>query len=434
MTMTYLVLVIAVFVVFFLLKRALKIFNKYASKRYPIYFYKDVKTEDIGIPVFVYHSVAKRSVPDSVTSEEFECQMRYLAHNKYHTLDADEFIDHIIYGKPVPRKSVLITFDDGRASLWTAAFPILKEYGLRAVSFLVPAIMPETGIRSHGNGKSSIEAGSPEVDLSNIPTITWDEAKKMHASGLVDFQSHTLEHTLVHVSAEIVDFIHPAYQYGFNNFRVPILRYAGIDSVHSRHSLGTPIYRYQPRMGAARRYFDDEELRNACTAWVESHGGEQFFTHLGWRNDLAGFVKDYRNSNHIQDRFETQEEQALALRYSLDQSKKLIESNLPDHVVRHLAYPWNHFGVFASSLAQELGYISVFIDINPKKFPPLQNNPYLIDRLIPINEFGDDPYMITRLDARGRLVLSLPGKGRISYPRRIITDFLEAPGWLKVER
>jgi hypothetical protein len=130
MTGIYLILIMAGIVVFFIFKRTLKIYRKHTSKRYPIFFYKDVKVEEIGVPVFVYHSVAKPSVPDSVTIEEFESQMRYLAHNNYRTLTADEFIDHIVFNKPVPRKSALITFDDGRASLWTAAYPILNRYGL----------------------------------------------------------------------------------------------------------------------------------------------------------------------------------------------------------------------------------------------------------------------------------------------------------------
>ncbi len=430
MIMTNLVLIIAGLAVFFLLKRALRIYGKYSSKRYPIFFYKDLAVEDIGIPVFNYHSVAKRSVPDSITIKEFERQMRYLADNKYHTLNADEFVDHLIYGKPVPSKSVLITFDDGRASMWTAAFPILKKYSLRSVCFLVPSIMTETGIRPNEYGDSSIYS---EVDLSNIPTITWDEARIMHISGLVDFQSHTLEHTLIQYSSEIVDFIHPTFRYGFRNFRVPLLRFAGEDQLHSRFRLGTPIYKHQPRMGAARRYFDDEQLRHACIAWVEDRGGEQFFAHPDWRNDLLGVVKDYRIYNQIEDRFETQEEQILALRHSLELSKKLIENHLPDHAVRHLAYPWNHFSSLSSSIARSLGYKSAFIDINSKKFPLMKNNPYLVDRLIPINEFGDDPFMITRVDARDNLVLSLPGNSRLTYHQRVITDFFEVPTWRKVK-
>lgn len=430
--MTYFIVVTVGIAAFLLVKRTLKIFKKYTSKRYPIFFYENVKPDDIGIPVFVYHSVAGPSVPDSVTIEEFERQMQYLAFNKYHTLSADEYLEYIVYGKPVPRKSVLLTFDDGRASLWTAAFPILNKYRLKVVCFLVPAIMTETGVRP--NDKPYKELSSSEVDLSDTPTITWDEVQKMHVSGLVDFQSHTLEHTLVYYSPEIIDFIHPAYRNGFNNFKIPVLRYKGIDRLHSKHNLGTPIYRNQPRMGAARRYFDDEELRSACTAWVENQGTEQFFTHLDWRNELLELVKDYRDKNNLQDAYETDEEHILAIQNSLDQSKRLIESHLPGHIVRHLAYPWNHFGAITSGIAKKSGYISSFIDINSKKFPQLQNNPYLINKVIPNNEFGDDPYMITRVDARDDTVLSLPGQGRLTYSRRIITDFFEFPGWFKAKR
>ena len=32
----------------------------------------------------------------------------------------------------------LLTFDDGRASVWSVAYPLLKQYGMRGVCFLIP--------------------------------------------------------------------------------------------------------------------------------------------------------------------------------------------------------------------------------------------------------------------------------------------------------
>jgi hypothetical protein len=389
----------------------------------------------LGIPVFTYHSVADPSTPDSVTPTEFELHMRYLAQNGYHTLSADDLYDHLVFGKQVPPRSVVITFDDGRATIWTVAFSFLQKYNFKAVSFIVPSEMSETGIRPTLSDYKAGQAVSLEdllsADSSGTPTITWEEARIMHDSGLVDFQSHTLDHTLIYSAPEIVDFINPTFAFGFNNCGVPVIRYNGVDRLHSRPPLGTPVYSSQPRMSAARRFFDDEGLRRACVEHVDEHGGEAFFAQRDWRTKLLCFVKTYHRKHEVKESLETVEEQAQAIRYSLIRSRQLIEEHLPGHSVRHLCYPWHRYSMLAARLAGEAGYVTSFIDINPQKPFPDWNNPYLVQRVLPLNEYGDDPYQITRIDARDNVILSLPGRGRLKYVQRFALRFLRTPGLLK---
>ncbi len=238
-------------------RRTVHTARELALKRYPRFVRADVKVDALGIPVFTYHSIAPGDTPDAVTPDAFDRQMRFLAENGYHTLHAADLQAHLVYGQPVPPRSVVLTFDDGRATLWTVAYPILQKYNLKAVSFIVPSTVSATGVRPT---LSDYEAGQPvslpailHADCSDRPAITWDEAKVMHASGLVDFQSHTLDHTLIYCTPEIIDFIHPTFRFGYHNFGVPILRYEGEDRQHSRPPLGTPVYRSQPRLSAARR-------------------------------------------------------------------------------------------------------------------------------------------------------------------------------------
>lgn len=417
--------------VYFVLRRTFKTFRDLGSKRHAKFFYTDMEVEELGIPVFTYHSVANRVTPDSVTPAEFDRHMRYLADNGYHALSADELHDHLVYGSQVPLKSVVITFDDGRATLWTVAYPVLKKYNLEAVSFIVPGTMSEAGVRptlsDYEAGEAVSLAELLNADLNDTPTITWDEAEVMHASGLVDFQSHTLDHTLIYCTPEIVDFVNPAFRFGHNNCGVPVIRYEGVDRLHSRPRLGTPIYRHQPRMSAARRFFDDQELRSACVDYVEQRGGEAFFARRGWRADLFRFVEAYRREHELQEVLETEEEQEQAIRDSLIRSRQLIEEHLLDHTVRHLCYPWHRYSALAACLAREAGYVTAFVDINPQKPFPVWNDPYVVQRALPTNEHGDDPYQITRIDARDNLVLSLPGKGRLTYTRRLVSRLLRVP-------
>jgi len=70
------------------------------------------------IPVFVFHSVEP---------ESFGRKLRYLAENGYSTLSADEYFRALMGAGPVPERAVLLTFDDGRSSVWGVGAPLLSR-------------------------------------------------------------------------------------------------------------------------------------------------------------------------------------------------------------------------------------------------------------------------------------------------------------------
>ena len=55
--------------------------------------------------------------------------MEYLAQNGYHVLPLARLEDFLAGKTPLPRKSVVITIDDGYRSTYEIAYPILKKYG-----------------------------------------------------------------------------------------------------------------------------------------------------------------------------------------------------------------------------------------------------------------------------------------------------------------
>ncbi len=418
-------------------RRMIRVVRAHSSRRHPAFVLRPSGDGEIGVPVFTYHSVANPSTPDSVTPAEFERHMRYLAENGYTALTADEMHGYLVYGQPVPPRSVVITFDDGRATLWTAAFPILKKYGMKTICFAVPSFMDETGVRpttADASPGPGVPSGDPaDADLSAQPAITWEEARIMHDSGLVDFQSHTFHHTLIATGPQIVDFVHPGFRFEYKNVGVPVMRCGGEDRYQSAPPPGTPLYQSGPRFGAARRFFDDEGLRAACVEFVAEHDRGMFFARPDWRDELRGFADHYRSEHKLDERIETPAEQEAAIRRSLERTKQAIERHLPGHTVRHICYPWHRYSLLAASLARDTGHLSAFIDVNPQKLLPNWNDPYAIQRLIPINEPGDDPYQITRIDARGDPVLSLPGEGRLTLTRRLASRLLRLPGFLRMD-
>jgi peptidoglycan/xylan/chitin deacetylase (PgdA/CDA1 family) len=121
-----------------------------------------------GVPVFCYHLVE---------AQQLGADLEFLRRNGYHTLAADEFLEHVEGTRQIPDRSVLLSFDDGPRNFFDVAFPLLKEFGAQAIHFIAPGL----------------HADSDQDDGVEDRPMTWQELLTIHRSGLVRFQSHTLE-------------------------------------------------------------------------------------------------------------------------------------------------------------------------------------------------------------------------------------------------
>ena len=94
--------------------------------------------KDIKIPILMYHSISyeKENIL-RLPKERFREQMKYLKDNNYTTLTLDELYSYMKTGKCLPSKPIVITFDDGYKDNYTNAYPILKEFKLKATVFVI---------------------------------------------------------------------------------------------------------------------------------------------------------------------------------------------------------------------------------------------------------------------------------------------------------
>ena len=125
--------------------------------------------EGYRVPILMYHGVTDETWGFAelfVSPADMEAQLQYLADNGYETIWFSDLarIDEI-------EKPVLLTFDDGYGDNYAELFPLLEKYRAKATIFVVTA----------------------SVD-NNPRSLTAEQIREMAASGLVDFQSHTVTH------------------------------------------------------------------------------------------------------------------------------------------------------------------------------------------------------------------------------------------------
>lgn len=97
-----------------------------------------VPDDGVRVAVLGYHDIADK-LPETamrIHASKFRTQMQAIQQLGIKVISLEEFIAWKKDGKPLPPKSILITFDDGWKSVYTDAFPILKELGFPFTIFL----------------------------------------------------------------------------------------------------------------------------------------------------------------------------------------------------------------------------------------------------------------------------------------------------------
>ena len=92
-----------------------------------------------GLPVLNYHKISSDSDADflTVNTTGLRRHFSYLNKKGYTTVFISDVLAHIEQKKPLPAKPVMITLDDGYRDNYTALYPLLKEYNIKANIFLV---------------------------------------------------------------------------------------------------------------------------------------------------------------------------------------------------------------------------------------------------------------------------------------------------------
>jgi hypothetical protein len=313
------------------------------------------------LPVFHFHDV---------TREELEPKLRHLADNGYRSVISDEIAAYVRGDLKLPDRSVALCFDDAWRSVATVAAPLLEHYGLSAITYAIPARITATG-----DGDS--------------PFVTWSELSAIHASGVIDVQSHTDSHSRIFASSTVEDFVQPGYA------ATPLLNRPQLSappalSFVTPADLGAPLYGMRSRMSDARRACVSPDVHDQCVNLVAREGGTEFFSRPDWRARLTALAASAPAAT-----FESADDQARAIEDELARSRAILNERLKTNSVAHLCLPWGVSGVTTHARLQRAGYQSAFAN-------RLRGQHAV--------HAGDDPYWLKRLP--NHYILRLPGRGR----------------------
>lgn len=151
------------------------------------------------VPVLAYHKIdeptADIKLRGAFTSpKNFSKQIGYLKKRDFQFYTASELIDFYNKNGAFPPKAVTLTFDDGWKDNYRNAFPILKEFGVKATIFLVSSCVGQTSAKVVADGEKERE----HLSLENI--------LEMSNYG-IEFGSHTLNHKLLNqISPPEIEF------------------------------------------------------------------------------------------------------------------------------------------------------------------------------------------------------------------------------------
>jgi len=144
-----------------------------------------VINDNRGVPVICYHSIDKDpsgKSPIIVSKEKFREHLQTIKDAGYTTLTMAELDDYLFKDKPIPEKSVVLTFDDGYIDNYTNAFPILKEFKMNATIFIISTYLDGGTYLSPNQVKEMSDYGidieSHTVTHRRLSELSYDEQLK----------------------------------------------------------------------------------------------------------------------------------------------------------------------------------------------------------------------------------------------------------------
>ncbi len=129
----------------------------------------------VQVPILMYHHISDGVTFTAlgksleVTPQSFEQQLNYLQKRGYHSITFNQLFDALYYGGPLPKRPIILTFDDGYDDAYQFAFPLLKAHGFSGMFYIITG---KVGWRAY---------------------LNWQQIQTMFDAGM-QIGSHTVHH------------------------------------------------------------------------------------------------------------------------------------------------------------------------------------------------------------------------------------------------
>jgi peptidoglycan/xylan/chitin deacetylase (PgdA/CDA1 family) len=182
------------------------------------------------VPILVYHDIRAQSQGRlRIAASTFEEQMRYLKAEGYRPIRLEDFIAHLLDRRQLPRKSVLLTFDDGHKGFLQYAHPVLKELGFPAALFIQSdqiSVRPNSGFLSWPELRDLVKDGveiQPHSKTHGDLRRTSGESESAYARRMQAELGHPL--TVLRTQLPRADKAPESVAYPFGEWDENLLRY-----------------------------------------------------------------------------------------------------------------------------------------------------------------------------------------------------------------
>jgi peptidoglycan/xylan/chitin deacetylase (PgdA/CDA1 family) len=184
----------------------------------------------VTCPILLYHRIAAPQTDDPyyVTPDEFRAEMQALKDWGYTTIPATLLVEAINFGAKLPARPIVITFDDGDSTVYSEAYPIMREFGFTGVNYLVANYVGAEGYMNVAQIKELFAAGwevgshsMTHADLTTSMDVEWQVVQSLRElRNLLDLPVKTF-----------------AYPFGKENYDIRVLV-----SKYYRAGMGLGVY------------------------------------------------------------------------------------------------------------------------------------------------------------------------------------------------
>ena len=134
-----------------------------------------------GLRILMYHKVSEEKVDGlTISTEKLKKQFEFIRQKGYQTLSFSDLYETVKIGKPLPKRPLILTFDDAYYNFKEYAAPLLKTYGYKASVFIPVGYMGKTN--SWDNGSDPILSAGEISELTNSGNIEFGIHSFLHRS------------------------------------------------------------------------------------------------------------------------------------------------------------------------------------------------------------------------------------------------------------